>query len=107
MKFIALIAASLLATTAFAQEAAAPATAPAAAAPAAPKHECKAPSHPGRSASQIRMDAFNKQHKAYGECMKKFIDEQVAVSNAAASVGNAAIKEYNDYVKALNEINGQ
>ncbi len=109
MNRLAALTAALLACAAFAAE-------PAPAAPAAPaapsataaaiaaaKPVCEKPEYPGRLADQSKIDRFNKKYKAYGDCMRKFIDEQSAISKAAADAGNNAINEFNAYVKAVNE----
>jgi hypothetical protein len=97
MKLIAaLIAAAAIPAFAADEAATKPAAAPV-------KHSCEQPEFPGRLADQAKFDRFNKKYKAYGECMRKFIDEQAAISNAAAAAGNAAINEYNSFVKSVNE----
>ncbi|MGQ5521850.1 hypothetical protein ACUHMQ_01165 [Chitinimonas sp. PSY-7] len=99
MKYM-LIAAALISTAALADETAAPA-APAIAA----KHSCTQPELPGKMASEMKKKNFTKRFKEYGECMKKYIDEQSATMKAANDAGNAAISEYNTYVKQVNDEN--
>ena len=100
MKRIAL-AAALAATCglAFAQ-------APAPATPAAdvPKAKCEPkPEYPGRLAMQsdLRRNAFNRELKAYRECMLAFVDQQKAQQQAHLQAANAAIGEYNDTMKKI------
>lgn len=83
--------------------------APAAAAPttALPKPNCEAPEYPGRLASDQQRNSFNKKYKAYGECVRKFVDEQTAIMKAATDAGNAAIAEYNNYNIKLKEQTGE
>ncbi|QDQ28392.1 hypothetical protein FNU76_19665 [Chitinimonas arctica] len=95
MKALALIAATLLASSVFAAEPAAPA-----------KHSCTAPEHPGNLASESQQKSFNKANKTYGECIKQFVDAQNQIAKAAADAGNAAIKEYNEYAKQMNALAG-
>lgn len=110
---------AVLAFTAFAAQAQAPApaaAAPAAPAPAAPaiKHSCVKAEWPGRVATQTASKRFDAEHKAYGDCIRAFVADQskqnqeaVAKANAHVAAGNAAIGEYNDYVKELNRVTGK
>lgn len=87
-----------------------PAQPPAPAAPAGaatpplaaiPAHGCLKPEFPGRLASTSRINNFNKEVTAYGNCIKKYIDEVRAIANAATAAGNSAIDEYNAYTTEL------
>ncbi|PHV12397.1 hypothetical protein [Chitinimonas sp. BJB300] len=91
-----LIAAALISTAAMADE-------PATAQPAAAKHSCAQPELPGKLASEMKKKSFTKRFKEYGECMKKYIDDQSAAMKAANDAGNAAISEYNTFVKQVND----
>ena len=80
------------------------------AAPAAavniPPHNCVKPAYPGKLASSQRFNAFNKEYTAYGECMKKYIDEIKIILNAATTAVNGAVEEFNKYaadIKAQDE----
>jgi hypothetical protein len=98
--FAASLAASL-AVCAGAHAQAAPATAP-----NIPSHKCVKPEYPGKLASSQRFNAFNKEYAAYGECMKKYIDETKLILNAAATAVNGAVEEFNKFaadIKAQDE----
>ena len=52
------------------------------------------------------MRRFNDNYKAYGECIKKYIEGAKALADAALAAGNAAVGEYNkltEDIKAHNE----
>lgn len=70
-----------------------------------PKHQCgPRPEYPGRLAMQsdMRRSAFEREIKAYQECMKKFIADRQAAMRASEDSANAAIAEYNDAMKKIN-----
>jgi len=69
--------------------------------PAVPPHNCVIPEYPGKLASNTRINAFNREFKGYGECIKKYIDDTKALTNAAIEAGNKAIDEYNKAVKDI------
>jgi hypothetical protein len=79
------------------------------AAPAAiaiPAHKCVKPEYPGKLASPQKFNAFNKEFTAYGECMKKYIEETKLILNAAAAAVNGAVEEFNKFaadIKAQDE----
>jgi hypothetical protein len=97
---VASLAASLgVAAGAHAQ--AAPATTP-----NIPPHKCVKPEYPGKLASSQRFNAFNKEYTAYGECMKKYIEEIKVILNAATTAVNGAVEEFNKFaadIKAQDE----
>jgi hypothetical protein len=70
---------------------------------AIPKHSCVKPdvSRLGGtadmrgSAEALRMTTFNKEYKAYSECIKKYVEDTNAISTAANAAGRAAIDEFN------------
>src|SRR5262245_23305431 len=76
---------------------------PPAAAPAAksavtyPAPACVAPKYPGKSRTDQEVEAFNTDFKNYGDCMKKYVDDARATSNAAIEAGNKAVDDYNAY----------
>lgn len=74
-----------------------PAAVPTATAPAVPPNTCVKPEFPGKLASTARVNAFNKEFKAYGDCIRKYIDDVKAIAVAATAAGNSAIDEYNAY----------
>jgi Spy/CpxP family protein refolding chaperone len=102
MKRIALAASLLLAASAaFAQ-----APAPARPAPEVPKPKCEPkPEFPGRLAmtSDSRRRLFQREYKDYSDCMKAYVQDRQAASEANLAAGNAAVVEFNDVAKKLNE----
>lgn len=101
------------ACSAMAQQPAAP-TSPAAPAAPAIKHTCVKAEWPGRVATQSASKRFDTEHKAYSDCIRAFVAEQsklnqesVAKANAHVAAGNAAIAEFNDYIKDLNKASGK
>ena len=95
------LAAALSVTAAGARAQAAPV-----AMPAIPSHNCVKPEFPGRLASPNRISAFNKEYTAYGECIKKYVDDTKSMVNAAVAAGNGAVDEFNKFaaeIKAQNE----
>ncbi|HEY8623692.1 MAG TPA: hypothetical protein VIM74_07475, partial [Casimicrobiaceae bacterium] len=74
--------------------------------PAIPPHDCVKPEYPGKLASSTRFTTFNKDYTAYGECMKKYVDETKKILNAAVAAVNGAVDEFNKFaaeIKAQNE----
>jgi methionine synthase II (cobalamin-independent) len=70
-----------------------------------PKPKCEKPSLPGpkmmeetRVAKQFKNDV-----EAYKNCMKAYADERAALAKANSDAGNAAIDEYNNTMKSLQE----
>ncbi len=50
--------------------------------------------------------AFNRDFNAYGECVKKYVEETKVIINAAAAAGNGAVEEFNKFaadIKAQDE----
>ena len=72
--------------------------------PPIPKPACTKPDFPGRLATDSQMRAFNKDIKAYLECMKQYATEQGAIAKSHTDAANAAIDEYNAYVKELQAL---
>lgn len=88
----------------------APAQAPAAptALPAVPAHNCIAPEYPGINASNTKVTAFNRDYKTYGDCIKKYVDENRAWVEAVVAANNKAVEEYNKLTERLKkEIDAQ
>jgi len=82
--------------------------APAAPVPAVPKPTCVKPEYPGRLASErgthasdTRMRSFNRDIKTYQECMKQYTVDQAALAKAHNDAANAAVDEYNAFVKDI------
>ncbi len=112
-RIVSVIAAVLISAPVFAQDkpatpaaapAAAPATAPAAATPGVdvPKHSCNKPEWPGRLASNEKAKQFRKGMDDYRNCLVAFNDRMKKESEARIQAANAAVSEYNDYIKQLN-----
>lgn len=93
----ALLAAAL-AAPAYAQQPAPPM-------PAVPPHNCVKPQFPGAQAPQNRIDAFNRQFKAYGDCIKKYVSDAKALSDASIAAANNAINEFNQFAVEVNPEN--
>ncbi|PRC94186.1 hypothetical protein [Solimicrobium silvestre] len=75
-------------------------------------HNCKQPPVPGKFASATQLKEIDKNTRTYKACMMKFADEQqeisknateVAAANKAHDAAEAAIKEFNDYMKLRND----
>lgn len=69
-----------------------------------PKPKCEPkPEYPGRLAMQsdLRRNAFNRELKAYKECMMAYVDERKALYTGNLNAANAAIGEYNDTMKKI------
>ena len=94
---VPMVAFAFIASIAGAQQPAAPAI------PAMPQNTCVKPEFPGPLADSRRFDRFNKEYKAYSECIKKYVEETKAVSDAAVEAGNKAIKEFNEFSAELAE----
>ena len=71
-----------------------------------PKHKCEPkPTLPGQRMMEepnVRKN-FQRDVDVYRACMKTYADERAAVAKANTEAGNAAINEYNETMKALNE----
>lgn len=76
------------------------------AAPEVPKHKCEPkPQLPMRAVmndNAVRKK-FQREIDEYKSCMKAYADERAAVAKAHTQAGNAAIDEYNETMKALQE----
>jgi len=81
------------------------------------KSSCERPEMPNKLASDLVMKSFNKRSSTYKKCIADFVAERRAFSQAhsatdvpAAQAANdaaeAAIVEYNDFIKKLDERNG-
>ena len=76
------------------------------------KHNCVQPPVPGKFASEHALMEINKKTAIYKECINKFAQAQqeisktsveVAKANAAHDAGEAAMKEFNDYIALRNK----
>jgi len=78
---------------------------------AVPPHACVAPKFPSKPETvQLRGDAYNKivqtfneNYKAYGECIKKYVEDTKVWVKEVADAGNKAIDEYNKYTADLKQ----
>ena len=68
-----------------------------------PEPTCVAPEYPGELASNNRITAFNREYKAYGECIKKYVEDNRAWINAVVEANNKAVEDYNKYNTKLKE----
>src|ERR1700682_6188515 len=71
-----------------------------------PPHKCVKPEYPGKSPSNQKFTAFNKEYVAYGACIQKYVDETKLMLNAAAAAVNGAVEEFNKFgadIKAQDE----
>ena len=95
MHFRLISAASIVA---FSLGAAAQTPSPAAAgAPLVAPNTCVKPEFSGRLASDPNMTTFNRQFKAYGECVKAYVEHNKAIAEAATAAANRVVDEYNTY----------
>ena len=69
--------------------------------PAVPPPNCVKPEYPGKLASNTMINAFNKNYKVYGDCIKKYLDDVKTLTNAAIEAGNKAVDEYNKYTNDI------
>lgn len=72
---------------------------PSAPPPDIPKPTCTKPDYPGNLASDYQMRSFNRDVKDYTDCMKRYASAQGAIAEAHTRAANAAIDEYNAFVK--------
>lgn len=71
-----------------------------------PRHKCEPkPQLPMRALMQEpgTRKNFQRDIDTYKNCMKAYADERAAAAKAHTDAGNAAINEYNDTMKALQE----
>ncbi|MEO6929122.1 MAG: hypothetical protein ABI190_08150, partial [Casimicrobiaceae bacterium] len=60
------------------------------------KNTCDKPDdYPGHLASDQRLRGWQKTMETYGNCVKKYADEQRAIAESATKAGNDAVTEYN------------
>ncbi len=76
--------------------------------PAKPAHNCIKPVPPGPFTSEPQQfKTFTRNVEAYKTCMQKFAADQQEAAKAAIEAGNAAVKEYNDFIAELNKDAGR
>lgn len=71
-----------------------------------PKNKCEAaPEVPGRLAGAQRgvRERFEKDLKAYQDCMTAYLEERKAAMKAHQEAANATIEEYNRAMRAIND----
>lgn len=73
-----------------------------AAAPLVAPNTCVKPEYSGRLASDPKMTNFNRQFKAYGECVKAYVEQNKAIAEAATAAANRVVDEYNNYTADVN-----
>jgi hypothetical protein len=76
------------------------------AAPEVPKHKCEPkPQLPMRALmnDNATRKKFQREIDEYKNCMKGYADERAAAARAHTDAGNAAIAEYNETMKVLQE----
>ena len=66
-------------------------------APLVPVNTCVKPEFSGRLASDPNLTTFNRLFKAYGECVKAYVDHNKAIAEAATAAANRVVDEYNSY----------
>jgi hypothetical protein len=88
----------------------APTPAPSAQTPSAPvalptiaPPNCPQPVYPGGNASNTKIIAFNQDYKTYGDCVKKYVDENRAWITAVVEINNKAVEEYNRFTTELKK----
>lgn len=72
---------------------------PAAPMPAIPPPTCVPPDLPQQFADSRRIERFNREYRAYGTCVNKYIDDTNALATAALQAGKVAL----DKLNALND----
>jgi hypothetical protein len=80
-------------------------------APVVPPHNCVAPTYPTKEelsrkrgdAYNRAVEAFNRDNKAYGDCIRKYVEDTKVWVKAFAEASNKAIDEYNKYVEAIKK----
>ena len=98
----------ILLSSGFAAAAIAQSPAPSAApATARPGHTCVKPEVPGRLATGSSIKLFNSESKKYRECLRDFVKVQGELVKLHTEQGNAAVKEFNDYVTAMNKLKAE
>jgi hypothetical protein len=71
-----------------------------------PPNKCVKPEYPGKLASTLKFNAFNRDFNAYGDCIKKYVEDTRSIVNAAAAAANGAVEEFNKFtaeIKAQDE----
>ena len=98
MRLRPLLALSLIA---FSLGSAAQTPPPAAGASLVPANTCVKPEYSGHLAIDPNMTIFNRNFKAYGECVKKYVEQNKAIAEAATAAANRVVDEYNTYTAEI------
>lgn len=73
-----------------------------------PKAKCTKPEDfPGKLASERRIKEWQGQYNEYGACVKKYVDEMRALSDAALKSANEVVDEFNTFTKTVKDATGQ
>jgi hypothetical protein len=72
--------------------------------PTIPPPNCKQPEYPGIHALNSTILAFNKDYKAYGECIRNYVADNKAWIDAVVETNNRAVEEYNKYTTDLKKL---
>ena len=98
IKSLSMLFVTLCATAAVAQQPA----------PAKPAHNCVKPEPLGTFAREPhQFKAFTRGVETYKHCMQKFAADQQEAAKVALEAGNAAVKEFNDFIAELNKDSGR
>lgn len=65
---------------------------------------CKPPEYPGNLASNATITVFNRDYKAYGDCIRKYVEENRAWIAAVIDTNNRAVEDYNKYTTDLKKL---
>jgi hypothetical protein len=65
--------------------------------PEVPKATCVKPELPRQFADSRRLDRFNKDYKAYHDCVAKYVDDTNALASSTIAQGKAALDEFNAF----------
>jgi hypothetical protein len=61
------------------------------------------PVYPGKNAADAKIKDFNATNKAYGDCIRKYIETMRTLSNNAVQSGNDAVAEYNKFTEEVKK----
>ncbi len=72
--------------------------------PTIPPANCKQPEYPGSHALNSTIAVFNRDYRAYGECIKNYVQENKAWVDAVVETNNRTVEEYNKYNTELKKL---
>lgn len=90
-----------VAATAFAQAPAPTAPAPAPAAVQLPPLKCTKVEFPGKLASDMQIKVFNRDYKAYADCLRQYVGELQNIIKTADAEAKRVVDDFNAYNDAL------